>query len=113
LPKSALGKACDYALNQWSRLIVYAANGEVEIDNDWCENAMRPIALGRKNWLQIGSEEAGPRVAAITSIVETCRRLGINVRDYLLDVLPKIPDWPAKRIAELTPREWAAARTPR
>jgi transposase len=113
LPKSALGKACDYALHQWSRLIVYAANGEVEIDNNWCENAMRPIAIGRKNWLQIGSEEAGPRVAAITSIVETCRRLGINVRDYLLAVLPRIPDWPAKRIAELTPREWAAARTPR
>jgi hypothetical protein len=71
---------------------------------------MRPAVLGRKNWLHIGSEEAGPRIAAIMSVVETCRRLGINVRDYLLDVLPRLPDWPAKRVAELTPTAWAAAR---
>ena len=110
LPKSAVGKACDYTLSQWERLIVYASHGAVEIDNNWCENAMRPIALGRKNWLSIGSEEAGPPVAAIASIVETCRRLGINVRDYLLDMLPRVPDWPAQRIAELTPMAWAAAK---
>jgi transposase len=110
LPKSAFGQACDYTLSQWDRLVVYATHGEVEIDNNWCENAMRPVALGRKNWLHIGSEDAGPRVAAIASIVETCRRLQINVRDYLLDVLPKVPGWPAQRIAELTPMAWAAAR---
>lgn len=113
LPKSALGKACDYALRQWSRVEVYASHGEVEIDNNWCENAMRPVALGRKNWLHIGSEEAGPRIAAISSVIETCRRLGINVREYLLDVLPKIPTWPARRIAELTPMAWAAQRPSR
>jgi transposase len=113
LPKSALGKACDYALRQWSRVEVYASQGEVEIDNNWCENAMRPVALGRKNWLHIGSEEAGPRIAAISSVIETCRRLGINVREYLLDVLPKIPTWPARRIAELTPMAWAAQRPSR
>jgi transposase len=113
LPKSALGKACDYALRQWSRVEVYANHGEVEIDNNWCENAMRPVALGRKNWLHIGSEEAGPRIAAISSVIETCRRLGINVRDYLLDVLPRIPTWPAKRVAELTPMAWAAQRPSR
>ena len=73
LPQSALGKACDYALGQWPRLTVYAGHGAVEIDQNWCENAMRPIALGRKNWLHIGSEEAGPRVAAIASVIETCR----------------------------------------
>jgi hypothetical protein len=110
LPAGALGKACDYALKQWSRLEVYASAGEVEIDNNWCENAIRPLALGRKNWLHIGSEEAGPRVAAIASVIETCRRLGVNVRDYLLEVLPKIPTWPAHRIAELTPTAWAAAK---
>jgi hypothetical protein len=110
LPQSTLGKACDYALGQWPRLMVYAGHGEVEIDQNRCENAMRPIALGRKNWLHIGSEAAGPKVAAIASIIETCRRLGINVREYLLDVLPKIPDWPAKRIGELTPAAWLAAR---
>ena len=113
LPQSALGKACDYTLGQWPRLILYATHGQVEIDNNWCENAIRPVALGRKNWLHIGSEEAGPRVAAITSVFETCRRLGINVRDYLLDVLPRIPSWPARRIAELTPSAWAATQASR
>jgi transposase len=108
LPQSAAGKACDYALSQWSRLEVYARpeGGEVEIDNNWCENAMRPVALGRKNWLHIGSEAAGPGVAAIASIIETCRRLEINPRAYLLDVLPLVPGWPQSRIAELTPARW-------
>jgi hypothetical protein len=113
LPQSAAGKAANYALGQWERLIVYATRGEVEIDNNWCENAMRPIALGRKNWLHIGSEEAGPRIAAISSVLETCKRLGINARDYLLDVLPKIPSWPANRVAELTPMAWAAKQSAR
>jgi len=113
LPQSALGKACHYALAQWTRIEVYVNHGEVEIDNNWCENAMRPVALGRKNWLHIGSEEAGPRIAAISSVIETCRRLKINVREYLLDVLPRIPTWPITRVAELTPMAWAAQRSSR
>ena len=113
LPQSAFGKACHYAMAQWSRIEVYVNHGAVEIDNNWCENAMRPVALGRKNWLHIGSEEAGPRIAAISSVIETCRRLKINVREYLLDVLPRIPTWPAKRVAELTPMAWAAQRSSR
>jgi transposase len=84
-PQTPFGKACRYVLGHWARLIVFATNGEVEIDNNWCENSMRPIALGRKNWLHLGSEEAGPRVAAILSVIETCRRLDINVREYLMD----------------------------
>lgn len=110
LPKSALGEACDYALRQWDRVSAYVEYGEVEIDNNWCENAMRPTVLGRKNWLHIGSEDAGPKIAAITSVIETCRRLAVNPREYLLEVLPQIPDWPAKRIAELTPMAWRARR---
>jgi len=113
LPQSTLGKACDYALGQWERVSAYVEYGEVEIDNNWCENAMRPTVLGRKNWLHIGSEDAGPRVAAITSVIETCRRLGINEREYLLDVLPKIPGWSANRIVELSPMSWAARRAAR
>lgn len=112
-PATATAKACAYVLNQWDRLILYASNGEVEIDNNWCENAIRPLALGRKNWLHVGSEEAGPRVAAIASVIETCRRLGVNVRDYMLDVLPRIADWPNTRIAELTPMAWAARNAAR
>lgn len=110
LPESAVGKACKYALGQWTRLSVFLEDGRVEIDNNWCENAMRPIALGRKNWLHIGSEKAGPKIAAIASVMETCRRLGINVRDYFTDVLPKLPDWPITRVAELTPSSWKAAQ---
>jgi transposase len=109
-PGSKLAEACDYTLNQWSRLEVFLNNGAVEIDNNWCEGAMRPVALGRKNWLHIGSQEAGPKVAAIASIVETCRRLEINLRTYLRDVLPKLGEWPANRVAELTPTAWKAAQ---
>jgi len=109
-PGTKLAQACDYTLGQWSRLAEYLKDGVLEIDNNWCEGAMRPIALGRKNWLHIGSEQAGPKVAAIASIVETCRRLNINLRNYLKDVLPRLGDWPAKRVAELTPIAWKAAQ---
>ena len=109
-PGGKLAQACDYTLGQWSRLEQYLKNGLVEIDNNWCEGAMRPLALGRKNWLHLGSPEAGPKVAAIASIVETCRRLEINLRAYLKDVLPKLGDWPANRVAELTPTAWKAAQ---
>lgn len=110
LPKSKLGKACDYALGQWERLLVFLGDGRIEIDNNWCENAIRPIALGRKNWLHIGSEQAGPKIAAIASITETCRRLSINLRAYLTDVLPKLPEWPISRIAELSPLIWKPSK---
>ena len=69
---------------------------------------MRPIALGRSNWIHIGSEQAGPRVAAIFSVIESCRRLKIPVRDYLTEVLPGLAYAPVQRIAELTPAAWAA-----
>jgi transposase len=110
LPKSALGKACSYALGMWPRLEVFLRDGRVEIDNNWCENGMRPLALGRKNWLHIGSPEAGIKIAAIASIFETCKRHDINVREYLLDALPRIADWPSQRIAELTPLNWKKSR---
>lgn len=109
-PASALAKACDYALGQWSRMEVYLTDGEVEIDNNWCEGGMRPVALGRRNWLHLGDKSAGPKLAAIISIVETARRLDINLREYLGDVLPRLGNWPANRVAELTPTAWKAAR---
>ncbi len=119
LPKSALGRACTYALKQWERLERYAAmgNGMVEIDNNWAENALRTIALGRKNWMQIGSEGSGPKVAAILSVLATCKRLGIKARDYLLEVLPRL-SYRATRpevqglmpLEELTPAAWQRAR---
>ncbi len=110
-PGGKLAQACDYALGQWSRWQEYLEDGRVEIDNNWCEGAMRPLALGRKNWLHIGSVEAGPKIAAIASIVETCRRLDLNVRTYLLDILPRLGEWPINRVAQLTPSAWKAAQT--
>ena len=109
-PGGKLAQACDYALGQWSRWEEYLRDGEVEIDNNWCEGSMRPLALGRKNWLHVGSPEAGPKIAAIASIVETCRRLDINLREYLLEVLPKLGEWPISRVGELTPTAWKAAQ---
>jgi transposase len=110
-PGTQLGKACKYALGQWTRLEVFLTHPEIEIDSNWCENAIRPLALGRRNWLHIGSAEAGPKVAAIASIIETCHRLEINARQYLSHVLPRLPEWPVNRIAELTPASWQAARS--
>lgn len=109
-PGVKLADACDYALGQWTRFEEYLRDGVVEIDNNWCEGGIRPLALGRKNWLHIGSPEAGPKVAAIASIVETCRRLEINLRAYLRDVLPKLGEWPISRVGELTPAAWKAAQ---
>ena len=108
LPKSVLAKACNYTLTLWMRLTRFLEHPELELSNNLAENSMRPVALGRRNWIHIGSEEAGPRVAAIVSIVETCRRLKIPVRDYLCSILPGLADFPINRIAELTPAAWLA-----
>ena len=69
---------------------------------------MRPVALGRKNWIHVGSPQAGPKVAAILSIVESCRRMKIPVREYLAAVLPGLSDLSIQHVAELTPKAWAA-----
>jgi hypothetical protein len=76
--------------------------------NNLAENSMRPIALGRGNWIHIGSELAGPRMAAIICVIESCRRLKIPVRDYLADILAGLANAPLQRIANLTPAAWAA-----
>jgi hypothetical protein len=81
---------------------------ELELSNNLAENSMRPIALGRKNWIHVGSQQAGPKVAAILSIVESCRRLKIPIREYLADILPGLADTSIQRLAELTPAAWAA-----
>ena len=82
----------------------------LELSNNLAENSMRPVALGRKNWMHIGSPQAGPKVAAILSVVESCRRLKIPVRDYLTAVLPGLADVTIRRLPELTPSAWACQR---
>jgi transposase len=111
LPAGMLAKACNYALNQWEKLIAFLDHGIVEIDQNFCENGMRPVALGRKNWLHIGSEKAGPKIAAILSVFETCKRLKINIRDYLNDVLPKLGNWMRSKVADLTADRWLPSKT--
>ena len=108
LPKSALAKACNYTLTFWNRLTRFLDHPILELSTNAAENAIRPVALGRKNWIHFGSQEAGPRIAAILSIVETCRRLKIPLRDYLASILPGLADLPVRRVAELTPTAWAA-----
>ncbi len=105
LPGGALAKACRYALNLRAQLRRSLENGVTEIDNNRCEQSIRPIALGRKKWLHIGAPGAARSVAAIISVVESCKRMGINVRSYLSDVLPRLA-------ATLTPGRWLAVRTP-
>lgn len=110
LPGSQMGKACDYALRIWERLEVFLSDGRVELDTNWAENAMRPVALGRKNWLHIGDEKAGPKIAAILSVLATCERLGVNTREYLMDVLPRLSRATTGEVADLTPQAWQRAR---
>jgi transposase len=106
LPKSALGQAVAYTMNMWPKLRRCFDYGEVELSNNLAENSMRPVALGRKNWLHVGSAHAGPKVAAILSVVESCRRLRIPVKDYLLDVLPGMSRRTKSELAQLTPARW-------
>jgi transposase len=109
LPASALGKATHYTLSLWRKLTRFLDYPELELSNNVAENSMRPLAVGRKNWIHIGSPPAGPKVAAILSIVESCRRLQIPVWDYLGGVLPGLANRPIQQLADLTPAVWAAA----
>jgi hypothetical protein len=111
LPKSLAGKAANYTLSLWKKLTVFLEHPELELSNNVAENSMRPIALGRKNWLHLGSKEAGPKITAIFSVIESCRRLGIPVRKYLGDILPGLADRSIHDLAELTPMAYAARMT--
>lgn len=110
LPKSALGRAVGYTLNMWPKLRRCFDHAEVELSNNLAENSMRPVALGRKNWLHVGDAKAGPKVAAILSVVESCRRLRAPLKEYLLDVLPGLDGRKLSEIAHLTPANWLAVR---
>ncbi len=108
LPSSKLGNACAYTLELWTKLTRFLDYPELELSNNLAENSMRGIALGRKNWIHIGSPQAGPKVAAILSIIETCRRLQIPARKYLAAVLPGLADVSIQKLADFTPAAWAA-----
>jgi transposase len=111
LPASALGKACHYTLTLWEKLTRFLEYPELELSNNLAENSMRPVAIGRKNWIHFGSLQAGPKIAAILSIVESCRRLKISFRGYLAAILPGLADLPIQHLSKLTPQAWAAQQS--
>lgn len=110
LPQSPMGQAIGYALNQWPMLEGFLEHGEVEIDSNLVENAIRPTAVGKKNWLFFGSEEAGARNAAIYTLIGNCRMQGVEPYSYLKDVLERLPRTTNQEVAQLTPLNWKKAR---
>lgn len=93
----------DYSLKRWVALTHYLSDGQVPIDNNWIENQIRPIAIGRKNWLFAGSLRAGKRAAATMSLIQSAKLNGHEPLAYLKDVLTRLPTQPASRIDELLP----------
>lgn len=110
LPQSAMGRATTYTLEQWPALEHFLADGRLEIDNNIVENAIRPTAVGKKNWLFIGAANAGQRGAILYTLVESCRRRGIDPLAYLRDVLTRLPAMLITEVASLTPEAWAKAK---
>jgi transposase len=105
-PQSPIGKAISYSLQRWDKLSIYATDGRLRIDNNFVENAIRPLAIGRKNYLFAGSHDGARRAAMLYSFMATCKKQEINPQEWLKDVLGKIADWPQKRLHELLPQNW-------
>jgi transposase len=99
-------KAIDYTLRRWQALTVHLQDARIPVDNNAVENAIRPLALGRKNWLFVGSQQAGERAATLMSLIESAKLNGHDAWAYLRDVLTKLPTWPNWRLEELLPHRW-------
>lgn len=106
LPKSPIGKALAYSIERWDKLCLYTSNGMLGIDNNPVENSIRPVAIGRKNYLFCGSHEAAKRSAMFYSLLGTCKMNGINPFEWLKDVLERISSHPINKIKELLPHRW-------
>jgi len=110
LPKSPMAEALGYALNNWTALVRYTEAGFLAIDNNVAEREMKRIAIGRKNWLFVGSTRGGQTAAVLMSFTSTCHRLGVEPWAYLQDVLTRLPGTAAEHLVELLPDRWQAAR---
>lgn len=110
LPKSKIGQAVQYALNRWKYVKRYLDDGQLEIDNNLVENAIRPVALGRKNYLFAGSHEGAKWAAVLYSLISSAANCGHNPFEYLRDVLQRLPDQPLSHLDELLPPNWVPAK---
>lgn len=106
---SATAKAIDCSLKRWVALTRYLDDSALPIDNNWVENRIRPVALGRSNWLFAGSLRAGKRAATIMSLIESAKLNGLEPLAYLSDILERLPTHPASRIEDLLPHRWKPA----
>ena len=106
LPKSPMGQAMQYTLNQWDALCVYTTDGRLAIDNNASENALRRVAIGRKNWLFAGSDNGGRTAATLFSLIATCQRHQVEPMAYLRDVLTRIAATPVSQLPDLLPDRW-------
>ena len=106
LPAPSLGKALQYTIPRWDNLLAYLYDGHLEIDNNLVENAIRPNALGRKNYLFAGSHKSAQRAAMFYSFFGTCKKNNINPFDWLKDILERIPEHKANKLFELLPQNW-------
>ena len=111
LPKSSIGKALAYSIERWDALMIYTTNGKLNIDNNPVENSIRPVAIGRKNYLFAGSHPAAQRAAMFYSLLATCKNHQINPYNWLYNVLNRIATHPINRIRELLPQNWVPDTT--
>ena len=111
LPKSPMGQAIQYTLNQWDALCVYTADGQLNIDHNASENALRRVAVGRKNWLFAGSDNGGRTAATLFSVIATCERHRVEPMSYLRDVLSRIAAMPINELPGLLPDRWQPITT--
>ena len=110
-PKSTLGQAIGYALNHWRALTTFLGDGRLEIDNNRSERSIKPIVIGRKNFLFMGGPNGGWAAAIMFSLMESCKQNDVDPYHYLEDVLQRLPTHPNKRIHELLPHHWKAPQS--
>jgi len=110
LPKSPEGRAIRYTLKNWTALTYYSEDGDLEIDNNATERAIRGVAVGRNNWMFFGSDQGATRAAVLPSFVASCQRAGVDPFTWLKDILSRIAAHPITRLAEFLPHNWAPAQ---
>jgi transposase len=110
--KNDTAKAINYSLNRWPSFTRFLDDGRVCLSNNASERALRGIAIGRKNWTFAGSDAGGHRAAAVYTLIETCKMNDVDPQAWLADVLARLPDHPASRVAELLPWTWKTTQRP-